>query len=115
MLIASSCEEVIEVDLNSASPVLVADGLIVKDSVSWIRLSYTTDYFNSTQPAWVSDARVVLHDDAGNSELLNYYGNGLYKGSGLKGKGRKKLRNVVYIKGISLQGQFNALSACCLL
>jgi len=99
MLIASSCEEVIEVDLNSASPVLVADGLIVKDSVSWIRLSYTTDYFNSTQPAWVSEARVVLHDDAGNSELLNYYGNGLYKGSGLKGKAGRNYEMSFTLKG----------------
>ncbi len=84
--ITVSCEEVIDIELNSAKPALVAEGIIEKDSLSWLRLSYTTDYFNSSESTWVADARVVLHDDAGNSETLKYSGNGLYKGTRLKGK-----------------------------
>lgn len=88
--ITVSCEEVIDIELNSAKPALVAEGIIEKDSLSWIRLSYTTDYFNSSESTWVADALVVLQDDAGNSELLNYFGDGLYKGTRLKGKPDRK-------------------------
>jgi hypothetical protein len=94
-----SCEEVIDIELNSAKPALVAEGLIEKDSLSWIRLSYTTDYFNSAEPSRVADARVVLYDDIGNFELLSYSGNGLYNGTGLKGKPNRTYEMTFTLKG----------------
>ncbi len=86
VLLLSSCEEVIQLDLNSSSPHLVAEGQIEKDSVGWIRLSYTTDYFTAQQPALVQNAAVSISDNRGNSEIMEYRGNGLYKGVSLKGK-----------------------------
>ena len=98
-LISVSCEEVIDIELNSSKPALVAEGLILKDSLSWIRLSYTTDYFNSAEPTLVADARVILYDDMGNFELLSYSGNGLYKGTSLKGKPGRIYEMTFTIKG----------------
>ncbi|WP_372772818.1 DUF4249 domain-containing protein [Mangrovibacterium sp.] len=101
--LSASCEEVIEIDLNSASPKLVAEGLIEKDSVAWIRLSYTTDYFATDQTTYAEDATVVLYDQSGRSEKLNYYGDGLYKGEILKGKVNEDYRISVEESGSTYQ------------
>jgi len=85
-LLLSSCEEVIEVDLNSANPVLVAEGQIVKDSTVWIKLSYTNDYFNNEEAVFEDNASVVLTDGDNNSETLTYIGDGIYKGDILHGE-----------------------------
>ena len=93
-----SCEEVINIDLKSSSPVLVAEGAIEQDSAGWVKLSYTTDYFTNRDPQFVENATVKLTDDLDNSEILNYQGNGLYKGTLLKG-----LANREYMLNISGQ------------
>ena len=84
----SSCEEVIEIDLNSSNPVIVAEGYLNQDSLSYINLSYTTDYFHSETPVLIEDAIVRLEDDNGNSELLTHIGGGFYQGSTLRGEAR---------------------------
>jgi hypothetical protein len=86
VLTLSACEEVIEIDLNTSTPKMVFEGVIEKDSAAWIKLTYTTDYFTTEEPTFVDDATVVLTDKSGNSEKLNYQGEGLYKGEWLKGK-----------------------------
>jgi hypothetical protein len=101
-LLIISCEEVINIELKSTSPVIVAEGLIEKDSSGWIKLSYTTDYFNNQNPIFVENAFVQLKDDHNNSEIYTYHGNGLYRGTTLKGHA-----NRVYI--LSIAGpDFNA-------
>jgi hypothetical protein len=89
-LITISCEEVINIDLKSASPFLVAEGLIEQDSTGWVRLSYTTDYFNSQETQFVEYATVKLMDDSDNSETLNYQGNGLYRGASMTGRANRE-------------------------
>lgn len=82
----SACEEVIQIDLNSSIPKVVAEGLIEKDSVSWLKLSYTTNYFTTKNPTYITDARVTITDKFGNKEELNNQGDGLYKGTLLTGE-----------------------------
>ena len=81
----SSCEEVIEIDLNSAHPVLVAEGYMELDSVCSLRLTYTTDYFQQESPVLAEDAVVTLSDQSGASEILSYVGMGIYRGQTLRG------------------------------
>jgi len=81
----SSCEEVIEVDLNSADPVLVAEGYMELDSPCRLKLTYTTDYFHQESPVVVDDAVVILSDESGASETLRYLGEGIYKGQNIFG------------------------------
>jgi hypothetical protein len=84
-MFAFSCEEVIDIDLNSSAPQLIAEGLIEKDSVGWVKLSYTTDYFTSEESEYEENATVILTDKSGNSEMLTYCGDGLYKGDSIIG------------------------------
>lgn len=82
---AVSCEEVIDIDLNSSAPRLVAEGYIEQDSVGWVRLSYTTDYFTTEASVYMNDASVSIYNEQGDSETLDFYGNGLYRGNSLVG------------------------------
>jgi len=81
----SSCEEVIEIDLNSAHPVLVAEGYMELDSVCTLRLTYTTDYFQQESAELAEDAVVSLSDQSGASEILSYMGSGIYRGNSIRG------------------------------
>lgn len=85
VLVLSSCEEVIDIDLNSSDPVIAAEGLIEKDSVAWLKLSYTSDYFTPAESEMVDDAFVTITDDNGISEILEHQGNGLYRGNSIVG------------------------------
>ncbi len=86
IIVLSSCEKVIEIDLNSSNPVLVAEGQIVKDSTVWLKLSYTTDYFNNEAVVFEENATVVITDSNNNSEILSYVGNGIYKSNLIVGE-----------------------------
>ena len=85
VILVFSCEEVIDIDLNSSDPKLVAEGLIEKNSVAYVRLSYTTDYFTSEELEYEENATVILTNKSGVSETLTYCGDGLYKGDSIKG------------------------------
>ncbi len=85
LFLLTSCEEVIDIDLNSADPALVAEGLIEKDSVAWLQLSYTTDYFDNEESEKVENARVTLEDNQGNFEIMEYIGDGIYRGASIVG------------------------------
>jgi hypothetical protein len=82
----SSCEKVIEIDLNSSNPVLVAEGEIVKGEYAWIKLSYTSDYFEVEETVFEENAVVTLSDDKGNSEILSHAEKGYYVGSEICGE-----------------------------
>lgn len=86
MFLLTSCEKVIEIDLNSSAPALVAEGLIEKDSVAWLKLSYTTDYFDNEESKKVENAKVTLEDNQGNFELMEYIGDGIYRGASIVGE-----------------------------
>ncbi len=86
ILVFTACEEVIEIDLNSSSPLIVAEGMIEQDSVAWLKLSYTRDYFDVEESEHIEDFVVSLKDEAGNEEELEHVGNGLYKGSSITGQ-----------------------------
>lgn len=85
LLTITSCEEVIELDLNSASPVVVAEGYMEKDSVCQVRLTYTTDYFHDESPLVIEDATVSIANNFGESEILVYQSDGVYSGDTLRG------------------------------
>lgn len=86
LLTISSCEEVIEIDLNSASPAIVAEGYMELDSLCSMRLNYTTDYFQVEAAEPIEDARVTITNGNGESEILSYSGNGIYHGQSLRGE-----------------------------
>jgi len=86
LLTISSCEEVIDIDLNSSSPVVVAEGYMDKDSLCTMKLTYTTGYFQREDAALIEDATMTITDETGTSEILHYIGKGIYRGASMRGK-----------------------------
>jgi len=80
-----SCEEIIDVDLQDASPVLVAEGSIMLNGLCNIRLTYTSDYFDSTSSPVEENAIISISDSENRSEILEYEGDGFYSGNTISG------------------------------
>lgn len=81
VFLVSACEEVIEVDLNDAHPVVVIEGSLTRSpSLTMVKVSKTTSYFG--EPAiskMVSDAEVTIENDLGNKFVLEEVEKGIYK------------------------------------
>ncbi|BDS14426.1 DUF4249 domain-containing protein [Aureispira anguillae] len=84
-LFTTSCEKVIDVDLNTANPLPVFEAYIENDSFCYIKATWTSSFYdNSSSPA-LTNAIATISDQLGNSEVLNHQGDGIYKGSNLIG------------------------------
>ena len=88
-LLSNGCSDretiVIDPDLNSSDPVLVAHGMIEEGDNAYIDLSYTRN-MDRSEPVYVENALVTLSVSDGNGEVLDYKGNGLYEGSTILGE-----------------------------
>lgn len=98
LVVSIACEEVIDIDLNSANPVLVAEGAIKKGENAWLKLSYTSDYFTTEETEYVTGAEVILSNDTGKEDTLSYVGNGYYKGSQILGVEKDVYKILVRLK-----------------
>lgn len=83
----ASCQEVIEIDLNEAEPVLVIEANINDDPMSptLVQISKSIDYFNPDTPEFVTGAIVIMRDDAGNVDSLTEFFKGFYISQTMKG------------------------------
>ena len=84
LVLLSSCEEVIQIDLNSANPAFVVEAKIQHDSVGQVRLTRTTSYFSADEPGFIENAKVYLSDGSSKEEL-SYQENGYYMGEAITG------------------------------
>lgn len=85
-IIFSACEEVIEVDLESTDPALVAEGVIEPGEPVWLQLSYTSDYFSAEETSYEDEASVYISDENGNVDTLYFDGDGMYRGTNIIGE-----------------------------
>lgn len=71
VILLSSCEEVIDIDLNESDPKVVIEA-ILKDRANGnqVSLSKSGSYFNPGTYPTISGASIRLIDDEGNSEVL---------------------------------------------
>jgi hypothetical protein len=90
MIIFSACERVIDVDLNSSNPALVAEGGISNVGMDTIRLSRTVNYDEKNIFPPVIEAALTVTDDLGNSMLLPEVLPGLYFSSEIYGEPSRK-------------------------
>lgn len=82
----NSCEKVINIDLNSASPQLVVEANISdKPGPYLVKLSKTVNFSDITQVPMVSGARVEISDSLGNREFLYEINDGIYETTFLRG------------------------------
>jgi hypothetical protein len=66
MLVFTSCEDEIDLELDDTEPILVVEGEFSdRDTVQFVKLSYTTNYFNQTTPDFTAEqsATVVLREN----------------------------------------------------
>lgn len=101
IFVLSSCEKVIDVDLNSADPQMVLEANLPANSDSlWISITQTADYFSNDPNPVVDGANIEFTDGDGNTTLANAMGNGRYLVHGINAK----VANAYSIKA-DVQGQ----------
>ena len=82
----TSCQKVISIDLNSASPQLVVEANVSnKPCPYFVKLSNTVNFSEITGIPAVTGAIVVISDSSGQSETLNEVSNGIYRSRTLRG------------------------------
>ncbi len=87
IILLTSCENVIEIELDYMKPKLVIEGVINDfDNQCIIKLSKTTDYFNHKTNPKVSDAVITLTDNAGTVVKFNEVEPGNYLGENVQAK-----------------------------
>jgi len=81
-----SCQEVIHVDLNTASPKLIINATVSDQSGPYqVVLTRTVSYDQNNVFPPVSGAEVVIHDDAGTTDTLVESTPGTYRTTKLQG------------------------------
>ena len=107
-LLLSSCEELINIDLNSADPKIVIEGTVTDQPGPYrVTVTKTTDYYNPGTYPTVSGAQVTISDDLGFSEELQEIENGVYQTINLQG-----VSDRIYTLTVMAEGQtYSAVSS----
>jgi hypothetical protein len=101
VLLLASCEDVIDIDLNSIEPQLVIEGSITNMlNGCEVRLTKTGDYFDLGIYPPVSDAAVSVSDQFGATFQFNETSPGIYLSEELRG-----IENSAYTLHVSAEGK----------
>jgi len=100
-----ACEEIINIDLNTASPHLTVTAIVTdQPGPYYVNLSKTESYFNSNDSfPVVRNAAVTISDDAGNSEILQESVPGTYKTSTLRGVSGRTYHLKIVAEGLTYE------------
>ena len=82
VLLQTSCEDVIDVELEPSNETMVIDGWIdnrMQEQV--IRLNLSQTYFDNVEPVGIEDANVVVKNQNGSTFTFIHAGNGKYSWS----------------------------------
>ncbi len=105
-LLLTACEQVVDLDLETASPQLVVAGSITDATGPYtVKLSKTGAYFGSQQYEQVRGATVVIADNAGQQETLTETSPGTYQTNTLQGVPGRTYTLSVLAAGISYTAQ----------
>ncbi len=79
----TSCQKVIDVDLNDANPVPVLEAnYFANDSTLRLQANFTSNYFGSDAPQSIDNALVTIVDQFGAMTTVPFMSNGYYELSG---------------------------------
>lgn len=95
-----SCEEIVELDLNSVEPKLVIDASISDSLPCTVLLTKTQDFYNNDPSQTVSKATVILTDGQGVEHILTESEPGKYQ-SNVVGEINKTYKLHVQVEGKS--------------
>lgn len=80
VIVMSSCEKVIELDLDDAETQLVIEAqLIANENILEVEISKTASYFDNSPLERIEDAVLTLTDDTGESITVPYSSEGTYQ------------------------------------
>lgn len=84
---SSGCEKVIDLDLNTAAPIIVVDGQVTNSLTagSIVKLSYTNKVKSDNSIVPLTGAAVTIQEDNGNVYFLPEVSNGVYQNASLVG------------------------------
>jgi hypothetical protein len=85
LALTASCEKVIDININDANPKPVVESYIENDSTCYVKLTYTSNFFDSSNEPAITDAVISISDDQGGSEQLSHEGGGIYRGNNVIG------------------------------
>ena len=105
MIALTACEEIITIDLNTASPRLTVTAIVTDQPGPYIvNLSKTESYFSSNDSfPPVRNATVTISDDAGNSDILQESVPGTYKTSTLRGVSGRTYHLKIVAEGLTYE------------
>ena len=100
----SSCEKVIDLDLNTTAPVIVVDGQVTNSLTvgSIVKLSYTNIVKSDNNIIPLIGATVTIQEDNGLVHSLPEVSNGVYRNVGLVGITGKMYNLKVVTNGVTL-------------
>lgn len=100
LILITSCEKVIHIDLDEADQKVVIEGVILNgDTIQRVRVTRTTSFENSTGVPTVDNAVVNVSDDLGNNGVFTSVGNGWYELSGYPGVQGRTYSITVTVEG----------------
>lgn len=79
----TSCQKVIDVDLNDSDPkVVIEANFIATDSIVQVKVSKTSSYFDPYEVSTINNAVIEIIDGNGVSTIIPNIGDGMYELSG---------------------------------
>jgi hypothetical protein len=100
--IGYSCEDVIDVNLNSSSPSIIIEGKITsEDKPAEVTVSRSVDYFSAGVVPKVSNAKVTITTDNVYTEQLKQYDPGRYLGYQTVGFPGESFKLEVEVDGVT--------------
>ncbi len=107
LFLLNACEKEIELDLRTAEPRLVIEGIVPLDSIAKVSLTMTKGFNTDNVYPAVEGATVIISDDTGNSEKLELKPSGWYEATSIIGT-----IGVTYNMAVELDGKtYTAVSA----
>ncbi|MEF9478923.1 DUF4249 family protein [Chryseobacterium sp. 1B4] len=86
LLALTSCEKEIDLDLNDQSGNIVIEGNVTNQPGPYtVKITKSVGFSEPNQYPAVTGAQVILSDDMGQTETLQYTGNGVYQTSTFTG------------------------------
>ena len=100
VLFFSSCEEVIEIDINDANPEVIIEAIIT-DLIGpyTVKITKSGDFYEPGIYETISNAIIILSDDDGNSEILEEIEEGIYQTDEIIGLPGKTYKLSIDIEG----------------
>jgi len=98
----SSCEQIVDIDLNDADPRIVIEGVISSKPTipQYVKVSLTTSYFDTGQASGITDALVIVTEDGALVDTFSHQLPGYYVSNKiLSGKVGSTYKLSVYYKG----------------